>query len=126
MVSCTVGIRFHGDALYTNIVISVALPRYTMVEFDLGNGKVVPPGYKIAIDIKAVHFNADIYPDPGRCDLFRFSNLRGTEEMGSKYGFATVDAHVSLDHLSEMGKGIEILSFQYLPFGAGKKLSILV
>lgn len=66
-----------------------------MVDFDLGNGQVVPPGYKVAIDMQAVHFNPDIYPDPERCDLFRFSKLRETEVMGSKYGFTTVDSHVS-------------------------------
>jgi cytochrome P450 len=67
-----------------------------MVNFDLGNGQIVPPGYKVAIDMHSVHFNPENYPDPKRCDLFRFSKLRselgGTE---SKYGFATVDSHVS-------------------------------
>lgn len=66
-----------------------------MVDFDLGNGQVVPPGYKVAIDMQAVHYNPDIYPDPERCDLFRFSKLRETEVMGSKYSFTTVDSHVS-------------------------------
>jgi cytochrome P450 len=75
--------------------ISVALPRYTMVDFDLGNGHVVPSGYKVAIDMHAVHFNPDIYPDPRRCDLFRFSKLREADSTDSKYGFATVDSHVS-------------------------------
>ncbi|EKM80951.1 hypothetical protein AGABI1DRAFT_119490 [Agaricus bisporus var. burnettii JB137-S8] len=78
-----------------------ALSRYTMVEFDLGNGQVVPPGYKVAIDMRAVHFNPEVYPEPERCDLFRFSDMRNTEGMESKYGFATVDAN-------------------YLPFGAGR------
>lgn len=69
-----------------------------MVEFDLGNGQIVPPGYKVAIDIRAVHFNPDVYPEPERCDLFRFSKMRGVEGMESKYGFATVDANVRLSH----------------------------
>lgn len=74
----------------------VALPRLTMVDFDLGNGQIVPPGYKVAIDMHAVHLDPKVYPDPKRCDLFRFSKLRS--EVGgtaSKHGFATVDSHVS-------------------------------
>ncbi len=71
-----------------------------MVDFDLGNGQVVPPGYKVAIDMQAAHFNPEVYPDPERCDLLRFSNLRKTEALESKYGFATVDSHVSLFQLS--------------------------
>ncbi|KXN90613.1 Nitrite reductase [NAD(P)H] [Leucoagaricus sp. SymC.cos] len=78
-----------------------ALPRYTMVEFDLGDGQIVPPGYKVAIDMHAVHFNPDVYPDPRHCDLFRFSKLREVDGTDAKYGFATVDNH-------------------YLPFGAGR------
>ncbi|KAF9452383.1 cytochrome P450 [Macrolepiota fuliginosa MF-IS2] len=77
------------------------LPRYTMVNFDLGNGQFVPPGYKVAIDMRAVHFNPHVYPDPERCDLFRFSKMRENEGTESKYGFATVDSN-------------------YLPFGAGE------
>jgi cytochrome P450 len=80
--------------MHCQVERSVALPRYTMVEFDLGNGQVVPPGYKVAIDARAVHFNPDVYPEPQRCDLFRFSSMRGIEGMESKYGFATVDANV--------------------------------
>lgn len=78
-----------------------ALPRYTMVDFDLGNGQIVPPGYKVAVDMHAVHFDPNVYPDPKRCDLFRFSKLRELGGTDAKYGFATVDNH-------------------YLPFGAGR------
>ena len=70
-----------------------------MKQFDLGLGseQVVPPGYKVAIDIHAVHLNPEVYPNPYHCDLFRFSKLREHDATGmdSKYGFATVDNNVS-------------------------------
>ncbi|RDB16772.1 Ent-kaurene oxidase [Hypsizygus marmoreus] len=78
-----------------------ALPRVSMRGHDLPDGKRIPPGHRVAIDMKAVHFNPEIYIDPNRCDLFRFSKLRELEGNDSKYGFATVDSH-------------------YLPFGAGR------
>ncbi|KAG6830166.1 hypothetical protein H0H92_001895 [Tricholoma furcatifolium] len=80
----------------------VALPRKTLVGHDLLDGTIVPPGHRVAIDMKAIHFNAEVYPDPHRCDLFRFSKLKEEEQgLTSKYGFATPDSN-------------------YLPFGAGR------
>jgi hypothetical protein len=39
-----------------------------------------------------------VYPDPNRCDLFRFSKMRASIDasIGSEaqYGFTTVDDHV--------------------------------
>ncbi|KAF8893357.1 cytochrome P450 [Infundibulicybe gibba] len=78
-----------------------ALPRFALQGCGLDNGLSVPPGYRIAIDMKAVHFNAEAYPDPEKFDAFRFSKLRALEESDTKYGFATVDNN-------------------YLPFGAGR------
>ncbi|CAA7263163.1 unnamed protein product [Cyclocybe aegerita] len=78
-----------------------ALPRCAVVGYDLGNGTHIPPGYRVAIDMKRIHFNPDTYPDPNRCDIFRFSKLRSEESSGAKYAFATVDSN-------------------YLPFGAGR------
>uniref|UniRef100_A0A8H7Y3B5 Cytochrome P450 n=1 Tax=Psilocybe cubensis TaxID=181762 RepID=A0A8H7Y3B5_PSICU len=87
--------RYHG-------LMHFALPRYAIVGCELADGKFVPPGSRIAIDMKAIHFDADIYPDPNRCDLFRFSNMREKNGSGnSNHGFATVDSY-------------------YLPFGAGR------
>jgi len=53
----------------------------------------VPPGYRVAVDMKAIHYNPLVYRDPNRCDLFRFSKMR---EIGSEaqYGFATIDDNV--------------------------------
>ncbi|KAG6917813.1 hypothetical protein DXG01_000873 [Tephrocybe rancida] len=79
-----------------------ALPRITVLGHDLPDGTRIPPGHRLAIDIKAIHYNAEVYPDPDRCDLFRFSKLRDDAEgTTSKYGFATPDNN-------------------YLPFGAGR------
>lgn len=74
--------------------ILVALPRIALVGCDLGDGNHVPPGYRVAIDMKAIHFNPQVYPDPDRCDLFRFAKLRGENPSDSKYSFTTVDSHV--------------------------------
>ncbi|KAF5386049.1 hypothetical protein D9615_002542 [Tricholomella constricta] len=82
--------------------VYVALPRISMLGHDLLDGTRVPPGHRVAIDMKAVHFNPQAYSDPDRCDLFRFSKMREDEEdNSSKYGFATPDS-------------------SYLPFGAGR------
>ncbi|KAG5651165.1 hypothetical protein H0H81_009629 [Sphagnurus paluster] len=79
-----------------------ALPRISVLGHDLQDGTSVPPGYRVAIDMKAIHYNPQTYPDPTRCDLFRFSRLREEEgSISSKYGFATLDNN-------------------YLPFGAGR------
>ena len=76
--------------------LSVALVRYAMVAYDLQDGTHIPPGSKVALDMKAIHFNPEIYPDPDRCDLFRFSKLREKEGTDIKYGFGTVDSNVGL------------------------------
>jgi len=86
--------RFYG-------LMYFALVRYAMVAYDLQDGMHIPPGSKVALDMKAIHFNPQIYPDPDRCDLFRFSKLREKEGTDVKYGFGTVDSN-------------------YLLFGAGR------
>ena len=65
-----------------------------MVDYDLQDGTHIPPGSKVAIDLKAIHFDPQIYPDPERCDLFRFSKLREKESTDTKYGFSTLDPNV--------------------------------
>lgn len=74
--------------------MTVGLPRFTMVQTDLHDGTFIPPGYKIAVDMKAIHFDPDVYPEPDVCDLFRFSKLRAQDGGNNKYGFTTVDSHV--------------------------------
>ncbi|KAF8070155.1 cytochrome P450 [Lyophyllum atratum] len=87
--------RFYG-------LMHFALPRISLLGHNLHDGTSVPPGHRVAIDMKAIHFNPKVYPDPNRCDLFRFSKLRRDEGgASSKYGFATPDSN-------------------YLPFGAGR------
>ena len=65
-----------------------------MVGYDLQDGTHIPPGSKVTLDIRRVHFNPQIYPNPERCDLFRFSKLREKECTDIKYGFATLDPNV--------------------------------
>jgi cytochrome P450 len=66
-----------------------------MFDIDLHDGTRIPAGHRIAVDIRAVHYNPTIYPDPGRCDLFRFMKLKDREGNGLKHNFSTVDGHVS-------------------------------
>ncbi|PPQ67316.1 hypothetical protein CVT25_005900 [Psilocybe cyanescens] len=87
--------RYHG-------LMQFALPRFAVVGCELDDGTHIPPGSRLAIDMKAIHYDARVYPDPNRCDLFRFSNLRAKDGLDNlKHGFATVDSY-------------------YLPFGAGR------
>ncbi|KAF9467379.1 cytochrome P450 [Collybia nuda] len=86
--------RFHG-------LMQFGLPRYALRGLNLPDDSKIPPGHRVALDMKAFHFDPDVYPDPHRCDLFRFSKLRESEETDTKYGFSTVDAH-------------------YLPFSGGR------
>ena len=79
--------------LYLN-TLSVVLTRYAMVGYDLQDGTHIPPGSKVTLDLRRIHFNPQIYPDPERCDLFRFSKLREKEGTDVKYGFATLDPNV--------------------------------
>lgn len=64
---------------------------------ELDDGTHIPPGSRLAIDMKAIHYDARVYPDPNRCDLFRFSNLRAKDGLDNlKHGFATVDSYVRI------------------------------
>lgn len=85
----------------------------------------IPPNSRIGVDMKAIHFNPEIYPDPDRCDLFRFSKLR--EEPGNdiKYGFSSVDSDVCLRQLYTVLNVSHLPIIQYLPFGAGMSVLIL-
>ena len=77
------------------MILPVVLSRVAVVGYQLGDGQYIPPGYRVAVDRKGIHFDPEIYPDPYRCDLFRFSKLRGSDPSDSKYSFSTVDATVS-------------------------------
>ena len=67
-----------------------------MLQTDLGDGTYVPAGHRVAIDMKAVHYDPQVYPDPHRCDVFRFSKLREKDGSDtSEYNFSTVDSWVS-------------------------------
>jgi cytochrome P450 len=89
---------------------------------DLGDGTHVPSGYRVAIDMKAIHFNPLVYPDPNRCDLFRFSKMRTNIGSEAQCGFTTVDDNVRSWFFSRyVSHGTDSINpfLQYLPFGAG-------
>lgn len=95
---CIVG-PLRVPIVYMLIRITDGLPRLAMVATDLGDGTFIPPGHRVAIDMKAIHYNPETYPDPEKCDLFRFSKLRekeGVDPNDTKYGFSTIDSHVCL------------------------------
>ncbi|KAJ7356763.1 cytochrome P450 [Mycena albidolilacea] len=60
---------------------------YSLASVD---GTVVPSGYSIAVQLKPIHFDASVYPEPEKFDCFRFSKLRETEES-VKHAFTTVE-----------------------------------
>lgn len=93
MVLCIV--RYFSLLGYTTAYNPLAtLSRVAMLGCDLGDGTHVPPGFRVAVDIRAIHFDPDVYEDPDRCDLFRFSKMRAKDGADSKYGFAMVDSNV--------------------------------
>lgn len=85
---------FAPPCLFIFYCLSVALTRSAMVRYDLQDGAHIPPGSKVVLDLKGIHFDPQIYPDPERCDLFRFSKLCEKEGTDIKYGFATLDPNV--------------------------------
>lgn len=75
--------------------LQVALPRFVVNDYRLPDATIIPSGYKVAVDMKTVHFNPEVYPDPHTFDPFRFAKLRQDDEIGSeKNAFATVDSHL--------------------------------
>lgn len=50
--------------------------------------------------MKAIHYDPLVYPDPDRCDLFRFSKMRASIGSEAQYGFTTVDDYVRSDFFS--------------------------
>ncbi|KAJ7269284.1 cytochrome P450 [Mycena haematopus] len=70
---------------------SIGLNRLLIKPASLVDGTVVPSGCKIAVPLKAVHFNENVYPDPYTFDCFRFSKLRESEDSDVKHGFTTIE-----------------------------------
>lgn len=85
-----------GRYVIANNITLATLSRVAMHGCELDDGTHVPPGFRVAVDIRAIHFNPDVYQDPDRCDLFRFSKMRSQDGADSKYGFAMVDSNVRL------------------------------
>jgi cytochrome P450 len=72
----------------------------------LPSGVVIPVGYTVAIYLKAIHHNPDLYPNPQVFDPFRFSRLREAvpdEGVHAKWAFSTADRNVSAV-LSDIGE----------------------
>ena len=96
MALLTVGILNHGKQhMNANNNIDT-LNRIAVHGCELDDGTHVPPGFRVAVDIRAIHFDTDFYQDPDRCDLFRFSKMRSQDGADSRYGFAMVDSNVRL------------------------------
>jgi cytochrome P450 len=72
----------------------VGLQRLTIQPASLPSGIVIPAGYNVAINLKAIHHNPDVYPNPEVFDPFRFSRLRDDEGGDVKWGFTNVDRNV--------------------------------
>lgn len=65
--------------------------RMCMKDYELGNGTWIPSGALIAMNLKDVHLNPEVYPDPESCNLFRFYESKS----GQNGEFVSLDSHVS-------------------------------
>ena len=72
----------------------MGLQRLTIQPAPLPSGVVIPAGYNVAVNLKPIHRNPDIYPNPDVFDPFRFSRLRNDQEGNVKWGFTNVDRNV--------------------------------
>ena len=79
----------------------VGLNRVLIKPASLVDGTVLPSGYNIAVPLKPIHFDENVYPEPYKFDCFRVSKLRESEHSDIKYGFTTVEK-------------------DFVPFGLGK------
>ncbi|KAL0955893.1 hypothetical protein HGRIS_002090 [Hohenbuehelia grisea] len=86
--------RVYGLAL-------MAMNRLALHDTVLVDGTVIPAGWTVSLNLRDIHLDPDIYPNPEVFDPFRFSKLRHEEESSVKHGFTTIDPH-------------------YIPFGAGR------
>jgi hypothetical protein len=86
---------YQSLASHPNLNATVGLGRFTMHPALLPSGIIVPAGYKVGINVKAIHRNPDIYPNPDVFDPFRFSRMRDDKEGDVKLEFTTVDRNVS-------------------------------
>jgi cytochrome P450 len=79
----------------------LGLNRIAMRDVHLPDGTLIPAGYQVSVDLRTVHFNPDVYPNPNQFDAFRFSKLRESEDSDIKHSFTTVGN-------------------DFLPFGVGR------
>jgi len=84
----------HSLPIQSNLHPTVGLQRLTIQPASLPSGIVIPAGYNVAINLKAIHHNPDVYPNPDVFDPFRFSRLRDDEGGDVKWGFTNVDRNV--------------------------------
>ncbi|KAF7337635.1 Ent-kaurene oxidase [Mycena sanguinolenta] len=69
----------------------IGLNRILIKPASLVDGTVIPSGYNIAVPLKPIHFDENVYPEPYKFDCFRFSKLRESEHSDVKYGFTTIE-----------------------------------
>lgn len=97
---------------------TVGLHRIATDDVSLPDGTLIPAGYQVSVDLRAVHFNPDVYPNPNQFDAFRFSKLRESEDSDIKHGFTTVGNDVRPFSFSLSLNDSKI--GQFLPFGVGR------
>ncbi|KAJ8516848.1 hypothetical protein ONZ45_g5889 [Pleurotus djamor] len=84
------------DSLLREVGRMYGLSRFGMNRLTIANGRlsdgtVVPSWYKVMVNLKPIHRNSSVYPNPNTFDPFRFSKLRDEEDSSVKHGFTTVD-----------------------------------
>ncbi|KAF8204330.1 cytochrome P450 [Mycena galopus ATCC 62051] len=69
----------------------IGLGRLTIKPAVMVDGTVVPSGYNIAVPLKPIHFDENVYPEPYKFDCFRFSKLRESKGSDIKYRFTNIE-----------------------------------
>ncbi|KAJ8516847.1 hypothetical protein ONZ45_g5887 [Pleurotus djamor] len=101
-------------------LMQLGMGRLTVASGHLSDGTVIPPWYTVVINMKTVHFNPLVYPNPYTFDPFRFSKLREEEGVNqvSPLGARLTSIPRIVD--SSVKHGFTTVDKDFIPFGAGR------
>jgi len=102
---------FIRESQRLDVFAIAGVARLTLRPFTFSNGVTIPAGTLVALPLRAIHTDGEIYPNPQEFDGFRFSKLREQE------GDTTVAKHqlvsTSAEHLA-FGLGRHACPGRYL------------
>ena len=76
----------------------VGVSRLTLRPFTFSNGMTIPAGTLVALPLRAIHTDGEIYTNPQEFDGFRFSKLR--EQEGDSVVAKHQTVSTSAEHLA--------------------------